>query len=134
MSFRHDMSNEKAPKKKILLPEGMHHFKILSVKQATSKSGNEMFIFTIKHMETGYEEDIYAVATEGKRYFLKQILHACGIDEVCGVYDWDETNVVNKDIFGIVGHEPNEYINRSGETVKTMQHKIVDVKPFAWGS
>jgi len=123
------MSREKAPKRKKLLPEGWRTFTILDCKEAKSKSGNDMFIFSIKDCLTGYEEDIYAIATQGKRWFLKTILDAVGCSaSQDGVYDWDTDEVMNKEFSGLVEHEPNKYINREGETVETTQHKIVEVK------
>jgi hypothetical protein len=127
--MKYDMSKEKAPKRKKLLPEGWRKFSILDCKSSTSKQGNAMFIFPIKDCETGYEEDIYAVAEEGKRWFLKSILDSIGITpDKKGVYDWEIGQLINKEFMGLVEHEPNEFINRDGETIKTTQHKIVEAK------
>jgi hypothetical protein len=128
---RDNYSNEKAPKKKKLLPEGWRKFTILGCKPTTSKGGNPMYVFSIQDCETGYEEDIYAVNVEGKRWFLKMMLEALGIvADKKGVTDWDPSQLVNKEFMGLVEHEPNEYINRDGETVKTTQHRITEVKSF----
>ncbi len=132
MGFLHNMDKEKAPSRKVLLPEGWRMIRIIGVKEGTSKAGNPQFIFRIQDSDTKHEEDLYAVATEGKRYFLKQILVACGVKELLGTFNWDVPDVLNKEILALVEHKPNEYINRQGETVKTTQHKIVDVKAIAW--
>lgn len=129
MAYRHDMKDEKKPFRRKLLPEGWREFQIINCKEATAKSGNEMFIFTIRDLLTAYEEDIYAISTPGKRWFLKSILDAVGCPAgQDGVYDWDIPTVLNKRFMGLVEHEPYEFVNREGETVKTQRHKIVDTK------
>lgn len=126
---RDNMSNEKAPKRKKLLPEGWRKFTITDGKSTTSKGGNPMYVFSIQDCETGYEEDIYAVNVEGKRWFLKSLLEAIGfIADKDGCFDWELNQTVNKEFMGLVEHEPNEYINRSGETVKETQHRVTEVK------
>lgn len=128
-NYSMDMSGEKAMKRKRLLEEGWRKFTILDCKEETSKAGNEMFKFTIRDVETGYEEDIYAIATKGKRWFLKTILSAVGCQAgEDGIYDWNTDDVINKEFMGLVEHESNEYINRDGDTVKGTQHRIVEVK------
>jgi len=126
--MKHNMSDEKKPNRKKLLPEGWRIFSIVNGKEATSKSGNAMIIFTIQDGLTGYQEDIYAVAEPKKRWFLKSILAAVGCEaSQDGVYDWEFAQVINKEFEGLVEHEPNDFINREGETIKTTQHRIVDV-------
>lgn len=120
-----DMSNEKKPVVKKLLPEGWRKFSIKSAEAKVSKQGNDMFVVNICDIETGYTEDIYLVATPGKRWLLKELLASCGINRGSDdKYSWDIPDILNKEIAGLVEHEPNEYINRSGETVKTTIHRI----------
>jgi len=129
MGYKHNMKDEKEPKRRRLLSEGWRLFTILDCREDISKSGNDMFIFTIKDIKTDYEEDVYAVAVKGKRWFLKSILTAVGCSAgEDGIYDWDIPQVINKEFMGLVEHEPNEYINRDNETVKTTQHRIVRIK------
>lgn len=129
MSYRHDMSGEKAPKRKVCLPKGWRRFKIETVEEAKSKQGNDMFIFTLTDLETLSEHDVYAIATQGKRWFLKNILAACNVEAAQdGVYDWDKEDVIGQLIQGFVEHEPNEWTDRKGQLHTDMQSKIVDVK------
>lgn len=124
-----DMSQEKAPVRKKLMPEGWRKLTIIECEPSVSKGGNDMFIITWRDQETGYEEKVYAVATQGKRWFLKTILTACGIPAgKDGIYDWNTSDIIGKEIIGLFEHEPNEYINRNGETVKTTQHRLTEVK------
>lgn len=134
--MKHDMSGEKPPIKRRLLPEGWRQFTIVNCEPSKSKSGNEMFIFDFEDEETKYIDKIYAISTQGKRWFLKSILMACGIEAgKDGIYDWEIRNVVGKQIMGLVEHEENEWIDRNGDPVKSTQHRIVEVKDLvAWDS
>ena len=125
MPYNMNMNSEKRPNVKRLLDEGWRTFRINSGEAKVSKSGNDMFVVNITDIKTGYSEDIYLVATEGKRWLLKEILVACGIPkDTEGNYTWDIPDIINKEIVGLVEHEPNEYINRNGDTVKTTVHRI----------
>jgi hypothetical protein len=127
--FKHDMRDEKPPKR--LLAEGWREFTILTCREEKSKQGNDMFVFGVQDDKTGYQEDVYAVSTPKKRWFLKQILAAVGCNgSADGVYEWDIPDVINKRFLGYVEHSPNEFINRAGETIRTTQHKITDAKPI----
>lgn len=129
MTYSMDMSEEKKPNIKKILQEGWREFQIFSCEEQKSKSGNDMFKIGIKDVATDYEEFIYAISTKGKRWFLKQILSVCGIEAgQDGVYEWDKENIIGKNFMGLVIHEPNSYINRDGQEIKGIQHKISEVK------
>jgi len=120
-----DMSSEKKPTSKKLLPEGWRKFVLKSAEAKISKQGNNMFVVNISDALTGYSEDIYLVATEGKRWLLKELLGACGIGRGSdNKYTWDIPDIIGKEVAGLVEHEPNEYINRNGDTIKTTIHRI----------
>ncbi len=126
MGYKMDMNGES--KKKKLLPAGERKFKITACREEVSKAGNEMFVFTFVDILTSQDEEVYAVSTKGKRWFLKSILAACGVEAAeDGVYDWDIPDVIDKTVAAIVNHYPDEYINRKGETVKGVKHKIEDI-------
>ena len=110
---------------RVLLEEGWHTFRVTDIKAQTSKSGNEMFKITLEQPDTGAMEDVYAVRTKGKRWLLKQFLTACGIEEdKNGAYNWCEEDVLGASVEGKNVPEPNEYINKAGETIKEMRNKI----------
>ena len=132
--YKDDLSNEKAPARKRLLPAGWRLFQLKSGKEETSKAGNPMFKFTIEDQDTQYSEEIYVVRTPGKRWVLKTILEALGIERQVDGYAYELEDLLNKNIEGEVVHEPNEYVNRLGETVKTIQHKIVGFRKHAVGT
>jgi len=129
MGYSMGMNDEKKPNIKQLLSEGWREFKIVSVKEDTSKAGNMMFVIGAEDKETGYVDTWYAIAEAGKRWFLKTILAACGCSAAeDGVYDWDLPDILGKNILGLSVHEDNKWINRDGEEVVNKQHKIVEIK------
>lgn len=122
-----DMSKERAPRP--LLPEGWRAFIVANIEEATSKSGNEMFIVSLKDKETESILDVYCIATPGKRWLLKSLLVAAGIKAgENGVYEWDPDELLETEIMGKVKVEDEEWINREGVTVTTPKSKIVDFK------
>ena len=126
-----DMTEERKPPRRRLLPEGWRKFKIVNCSnEELSKKGNKQYIVRIRDHETGYEEDLYAVAEPKKRWFLKELLDACSVPCESGVYTFEKPLpelLIGYDIMGLVQHEPNEYINRDNVKVTTTQHRIVEV-------
>lgn len=129
MGYSMNMSEEKKPTIKILLPKGWRKFRIKTVKETKSKAGNTMFVIEAEDHETGYIDTWYAIAEKGKRWFLKSILSACGCEAAQdGVYNWDIPDILGKDVLGFITHEESEWINREGEKVKQTQHRVSDIK------
>lgn len=127
MPYEMNMEEETPPKR--LLSEGWKKFTIKSCVEETSSGGNKMFVMKWLEHKTRYVDTIYAIAEPKKRWLLKQILASCNVRAAQdGVYNWEISDIEGKEIAGLVEHSPNEYINRKGETVKTIQHNIVDVK------
>ena len=92
-----------------------------------------MFVIGMKDKETGYVDSIYAVATEGKRWVLKNILSSCGVKAGAdGVYDWSSSDIIGKEVVGEVEHEDNTWINREGNEITSKQHKIVHFHEASW--
>lgn len=128
MGYSMNMSDEKKPNIKVLLDQGWREFKITGCEEKTSKAGNLMFVFSAQDKETGYIDTWYAVGEPGKRWFLKSILAACNCDASSdGVYNWEFSDVIGKNVLGLVIHEDNEWINREGEKVVQKQHKVSDI-------
>ena len=127
MGYRYDMSKETPPR--VCLPKGWRRFKIEDGNETTSKSGNPMFKFIFVDLETVTEHEIYAIATQGKRWFLKQILTACNVEAgQDGVYEWDLPNVLGQIVQGRVEHEQNDWIDRSGNSRSDTRSKIAEIR------
>lgn len=126
--MRMDMSKE-SERHEFELPEGWREFVISDCREDMSKAGNVMFVFTLIDKETEQAGDVFAIATEGKRWFLKQILTACGVAAGAdGVYEWEIEDTLNKTIMGKVVNVPETFINRKGEEITTTKSKITEVK------
>jgi hypothetical protein len=119
-----DWNNEAPPKDTRLLPEGVRGFEIVTGDDKPSKAGNPMFTLQLKDEQTGIVVLVYLIRTPGKRWYLKQVLESVGVTK----QDDDNYNylpeIIGKKIMGEVVHEPNEYINRQGDTITTTQHRI----------
>ena len=126
--YRMDMSGE-SERHELELPNGWREFVISDCREEQSKAGNDMFIFTLTDKETGQMGDLYAIATEGKRWFLKAILKACTVKAAAdGVYDWEIEDVLDKVVMGKVVNEEETFINREGDSVTKNKSKVVEIK------
>lgn len=127
-----DLSNEKAPTRKILIPVGWREQELKSVIYKNSGAGNPMYVFGLFDDQNRYTTNVYAINVPGKRWALKSIMDSCGYKSIDNKYDLSEESVksttIGKKIMCLFEHEPNDYINRNGETVKGFQHKIVEFK------
>jgi len=127
--YEMDLSNEKKPSFKVLLPEGNRRFKIVGIEEKQSKAGNDMLIITAQDSETLYDDTWFAILAPGKRWFLKMLLSAVGCKAAeDGIYSFDIDDIIGKDVMGLVVHEDNEWINREGVTIYGKQHKVTDIK------
>jgi hypothetical protein len=120
--FEYDMRGEG---ERVLLDEGWHLFLVANMEARQSKSGNEMFVATLDHPDSGASEDVYLITAKGKRWKLKGFLKACGIQEDAqGVYKFEPSDIIGKSVEAYNKPEPNEYVNREGETIKEMCNNL----------
>jgi len=120
-----DMSQEKEQKE--LLPEGWRTFKVIDVKEKTSKQGNPMLEWLLRDEGTGQDETVFAVSVQGKRWFLKNMLKACGVTILDGdIYDFELADLKDKLIAGEVKHYDEKWINREGVEVNSKKAKITN--------
>jgi len=129
-----DMSEEKAPNIKRLMPEGWQLVTITKCTEATSKARNLMFITELTFKEQlDYSENIYLVGEQGKRWMLKKLLAACGIEAAAdGVYKWNPEEIIGKEIRVFVEHEDNTWINRDGDEITKKQNRFNDFEVLSW--
>lgn len=123
--YHHNMKNES---KKVMLPSGWREFTITSCVEKESKAGNPMFMFMFKDLELQEDVEIYAVAVEGKQWFLKSILQACNIQpDENGVMDWDIPDLIGKKVKGYIEHVTEKWINRDNIEVESDNWKMSKV-------
>lgn len=105
---------------------------VVGVMYGTAKSsGNPQFVFSIKDQLTNSMDNFYALDVQGKRGNLKMMLDACGVKaDDTGNYTWDNPDVVGQKIICDIVHEPNDWVNKKGETIHGKQHKIAEITPF----
>lgn len=128
-----NMENEKAPNRKKLLPEGWNNMTVNSCEPSVSKKGNQMMVIGLMTDTKDYVETIYLVAEQGKRWQLKKLLNACGIESgKDGIYNWSPKDIINKNINVLIELEDQEYIDRNGTTQKTKQNRVIDFEMLAW--
>jgi hypothetical protein len=115
--------NETPPKDTRIIPEGWRGFEIITGDDNPSKKGNPMFTIQLKDEQTGIIVKAYLIRTPGKRWNLKQVLDAAGIEK----QDDDNYNylpeLIGKKVMVEIIHEPNEWIDRNGNAVTTTQHR-----------
>lgn len=128
MGYSMDMSKESQPDAQ--LPEGWREFKCLDMIPETSKAGNDMFVCQFQDVKSGKTKKMWLVSVEGKRWLLKQLLEACGIERNPDTkkYDWDFPDVIGKPVMGYVQVENETFIDRSGQEVTKPKSKIVEFK------
>ena len=130
MAYTMDMQGEE----KVIfeLPDGWHDFEIVSLEEKTSKSGNQMFVAkVVSCKDAGLGTDVYLVAEKGKRWFLKQLLKACGLEpDENEQFTWDIPDVEGHTVRGSVEHEQqDDWIDRNGKTQPgKLKAKIVEFK------
>ena len=123
-----NMSGEKEPNK--VLDPGWYDWEIVKVEEKTSKSGNQMFVVSVAlAQDPGTGQDVYCVAEEGKRWFLKQLLKACEVPVLeDGSFDWSEEDLIGKNVQGRVENNQETWIDRQGAERTTTKSKVVEFR------
>lgn len=129
--YNMEMGNEKMPNKQ--LPAGNRTVTVVSMAEEKSKAGNMMFVTRLKDNQTGVESNVYLVAEKGKRWLLKQLLTAVGIQQDNdGNFIWDIPDVVGKTAMAVVEQSPEKWINREGEEIESMKSRVVEFMEASW--
>lgn len=123
--YSHNMRGEKEPN--AIFEDGWHQFEVVDIKEEISKNANEMFVISLAlSSNPRMGTDVYAIAVEGKRWFLKMFLDACGIQpDEAGDYNWDKEDVIGKNIEGLVENQEETWLDRNGNEKKTPKSKII---------
>lgn len=126
--YNMDMTQETEPNK--VFDEGWHSWEIVKIEEQTSKQGNQMFKISLALADNPQEGlTVYAVAEQGKRWFLKQLLKACdcSLDE-SGNFDWSEEDLEGKTIDGRVENAKETWIDRDNKERETLKSKVVEFR------
>lgn len=120
-----DMSKEGKGK---LLKKGWRRFEIIDCRKSISRAGNEQFIITMSDCETYQTIDVYVLAVEGKRWFLRNILQACQIPSENDKYTWGEADILGKIIDGRVENITEKFVNQFGQEKEGTNSKVIEVR------
>lgn len=124
--YSDDFSQEKKPSG--IIPSGHRQVIVVEMIDGVSKaSGNPMFTATIEDIETKNTMQVFLVNVPKKRWMLKSLLNAVGVEGgQDGVYSWDVTDVIGKQVTAIIEHYSEPWINRDGQSVTSNKAKVTE--------
>lgn len=135
--YKDDMTDDVG---KWLPEESYQDLEIVTMVEGTSKAGNSKF--TINFASTinpnnGLQQDLTNI--QGKRWLLRQLLEACGIDpkknkEGREIYNWDIADVEGKIVSAKIVHDKTPFIGRDGNEIVIPKAKIVEFKKIVVGT
>jgi len=128
MKYSHDMTQEKGPQP--LIAEGWHAVEVIGMVEKTSKAGNLMFSTNFALADApDVTTDAYLVAEQGKRWMLKQLLKACGVEPNGeGVFEWEPDGVIGKTVEARIEHRKETWTDREGTERETTKAKIAEFR------
>lgn len=130
----------KDEKERVELKDGLHNGEIAEVKfigEEDSKSGNPYFLWSIETSEGTLP--VRTTLIKGKRWLLKQMLSACGIeandDDPEKKYAFSESDVLGKPICIVVKNKESSFTGKNGDPVTVTKSEVVGIrKPEPEGS
>lgn len=131
MAYSDDMT---ADNSRWMPNEGWCDVEIITLKEGTSKKGNPKFTLNVVSAEDynqGLEQDLTNMP--GKRWLLRQMLEACGIEptkneEGRKMYNWDIPDVEGKIVSARIIHDKTPFINQEMVEVVIPKPKIVEFR------
>ena len=114
--------------------EGWHDIEVVKMEEGESKTGNPKytinFVSTINPSD-GLQQDLTNI--QGKRWLLRQLLEACGIEpqeneQGRKIYDWDTSDVEGKTITANIIHDKTPFIDRDNKERVVPKAKIIGFK------
>lgn len=114
----------------VLIEEGWQKVLVTNCEVTTSKSGNEMWVITTEHPQSGSVDTVYAVTEKGKRWKFKSFLDACGyIKNENGMYcNVEPEDCIGKTVEVLNRPEINEFIKRDGEKVSETRNSFTQFR------
>jgi len=114
--------------------EGWHDVEIVRLEEGTSKQGNPKYTINFASASeptNGLQQDLTNIS--GKRWLLRQLLEACGIEpkeneEGRKIYDWDISDIEGKTVSARIVHDKTPFIGRDGNEIIIPKAKIVEFK------
>jgi len=119
---------------KWLPDEGWYDLEVVTMKTGISKSNNPKYIINFASADdptNGLQQNLTNI--QGKRWLLRQLLEACGIEpeknkEGRKIYDWDVADVEGKTVSAKIIHDKTPFIGRDGNERIAPKAKIMEFK------
>ena len=119
---------------KWLPEEGWYDLEVVTMETGISKSNNPKYIINFasaSNASNGLQQDLTNI--KGKRWLLRQLLEACGIEpeknkEGRKIYDWDVADVEGKTVSAKIIHDKTPFIGRDGNERIAPKAKIMEFK------
>lgn len=103
-----------------------------NVSAEESKSGNPYFRWTLEI--DGDELKMVTTLKKGKRWLLKQLLSACGIeakpDDPDEKYTFGKIDVIGKEVMVQIKNKKQSFTGRDGDIVEFERSEVVRVRPI----
>ena len=114
--------------------EGWHDLEIVKMEEGVSKSNNPKYTLNLASASeptNGLVQDITNI--QGKRWLLRQLIEACGIEpfeneEGRKIYDWETSDIEGKTVSAQIQHDKTPFINREGKEMIVPKAKIIAFK------
>ena len=118
-----------------MIPEGDQNLIIKSVKLVTAEqsgSGNAYFLWGLLSEEGDIPIDVITTLIKGKRWLLKQILFACGIeakeDDPKEKYKFTEEAVIEQRVIGNIKHKDSTFAGYTGNQITILKAEVKQFK------
>jgi len=126
--MKDDFSNDKE-NKKWLPDEGIHELEVVSMIEGTSKSGNSKYTLNLASSSNANDTLVIDITNiPGKRWLLRQLIEACGIEPIeeegHKIYDWEVSDITGRNVKAKIVHDRTPFIGRDGKEVTIPKAKI----------
>ena len=114
--------------------EGWHGVEVIVMEKGISQANNPKFTINFASAidpTNGFQQDLTNIP--GKRWLLRQLLEACGIEpeineERRKIYNWDISDVEGKTVSARIVHDKTPFIDRDGNERIVPKAKIMEFK------
>jgi len=121
--------------RRITLPDGIYAaeiVKVVLISEEKSKSGNPYFKWSLGF--PAGEIEVVTTLLKGKRWLLKQMLSACGIeakkDDPDQKYSFDEEDVIGKLVNVNIINKTSTFTGREGNEIQVTKSEVNKVMPY----
>ena len=114
--------------------EGWVDVEVVTMVKGTSQSNNPKYTINLASADepqNGLTQDLTNI--QGKRWLLRQLLEACGIEpqkneEGRNIYVWDISDIEGKTVSAQIQHDKTPFIDREGKERVVPKAKIIAFK------